>query len=159
MSGNKTHGHTSGAAGTRRQSSTYMAWYNMKARCTNINRSDYNNYGGRGITYDPKWELFENFLADMGERPESVDCYSLDRIDNNGNYSKSNCRWATQVEQNHNQGIAKHNTTGIRGVSWYKPTQSWLARGSHERKVLKLYYGKDFFEACCARKSWENNYV
>lgn len=64
----------------------------MRSRVTNPNRREWAWYGARGITCDPRWAEFVNFLADMGERPEGT---SLDRIDPDGNYELSNCRWAT----------------------------------------------------------------
>jgi hypothetical protein len=75
---------------------TYITWMTMKARCTQPKHAAFKRYGGRGITYHPRWESFENFLADMGVRPEGT---SLDRIDNDGNYEPGNCRWATSKEQ------------------------------------------------------------
>lgn len=90
----RKHGHGSYVAGVSR---TYKSWQEMRARCNNKRSISYPNYGGRGISICARWSEFENFLADMGERPEGK---SLDRIENNGNYEPNNCRWATSKEQN-----------------------------------------------------------
>lgn len=84
-----------GMHGTR----TYRSWNMMKQRCTNPKAPNYQYYGGRGIKYCERWEKFENFLADMGVRPEGM---SIERMDNDGDYEPGNCKWATQVEQVHN---------------------------------------------------------
>lgn len=80
----------------------YKAWISMKQRCDNPKLPSWDRYGGRGITYDPRWSVFENFLNDMGERPKGK---TLDRKDNDGNYTKDNCRWATAKQQQNNTRV------------------------------------------------------
>lgn len=75
----------------------YGIWKSMHQRCRDKNCGGYHNYGGRGITVCPRWDRFEHFLADMGARP--AEGYSLDRVNNNGNYTPDNCRWATSAQQ------------------------------------------------------------
>lgn len=92
---NRTHGQS--------KSLTYTSWKSMKERCLNPNAPNYDKYGGRGVVIHQPWvDSYETFLADVGERP-SYD-YSIDRIDNTGNYVPGNVRWATRSQQQRNKG-------------------------------------------------------
>ncbi len=82
------------------RSLAYRSWENMKQRCLNPKHDSYHYYGARSIAVDPRWLSFDNFLADMGERPEGT---SIDRIDPHGNYEPSNCRWADAKTQANNK--------------------------------------------------------
>jgi hypothetical protein len=88
------------ATNARRCTPTRISWYAMRQRCLDQRHRSYANYGGRGITVCARWELFENFLADMGVRPPGT---TLDRIDVNGDYTPENCRWADAKTQRRNQ--------------------------------------------------------
>ena len=83
------------------RTSEYRTWDGIKQRCLNANSKGYENYGGRGIKVCDRWMEFENFILDMGNKPSKF--HSIDRIDNNGDYEPSNCRWATLKVQNSNK--------------------------------------------------------
>ena len=100
--------------------STYFVWVGLRRRCFNPNHRDYAAYGGRGITVCRRWADYDAFLEDMGERPVGT---SIDRIDNDGNYEPSNCKWATKVEQCRNMRrsrIFPHNGESKTLTEWSK---------------------------------------
>lgn len=89
---NKRHGMS--------ETREYAAWTAMRERCNNPTCHKFHLYGGRGIKVCERWDSFESFYADMGPRPKG---YSIERVDNDGSYEPSNCKWATKLEQNRNR--------------------------------------------------------
>lgn len=85
-------------------SRVYGAWKSMMDRCYRETHPYYNKYGGRGIKVCGHWHEFSAFYADMGDPPDGL---SLDRVDNNGSYEPSNCRWATKKEQSVNRSVTR----------------------------------------------------
>lgn len=118
-----THGKTS--------SPTFVSWDSMKQRVLNQNHKSYANYGGRGIKVCERWlESFENFFADMGERPDGM---TLDRIDVDGNYEPTNCRWATPKTQSNNR--SNNHSVEYKGVK--KTITEWAAEIGISKEALR----------------------
>lgn len=135
---NSKHGYS--AAKEHRLTKTYRVWRNAINRCHNTDAQAYDNYGARGIAVCKRWRAsFENFLSDMGERPEGM---SLDRIDNDKGYSKKNCRWATIVEQNQN----RRTTRFIEHGGEYLCLSEWAKRAGISKELLwyRLKQGWEF---------------
>jgi hypothetical protein len=107
----KTHGLS------RPRDPTYTTWALMWQRCTNPRADNFRWYGARGIRVCSRWKKFENFLADMGRRPDGM---TIDRKDTDGNYEPDNCRWATPLEQASNK--RKNNAVGKPGGPTGGPT-------------------------------------
>jgi hypothetical protein len=111
---NETHGH----ARRGRVSPTYKTWRSMHMRCYRENNPSFDHYGAKGVIVCNRWHTFENFLSDMGERPEGC---TIDRVDSNKNYTKTNCRWLNASE---NSARAQNRYLTFRGK---KKTISQLA--------------------------------
>lgn len=133
----------------------YKIWTSMIQRCMNTNSAMYKNYGARGITVSEAWLTFENFYADMGDRPDGR---TLDRENNNSGYSKENCRWATHKEQSANKRdrlMNKNNSTGVEGVYWKKSHNKYVARKTVNGKRTYIGFYKTIDEAKAAIESYQ----
>ena len=107
----------------------YQTWGRMLQRCTNPNDRSYANYGGRGIKVRDEWRNFETFYVDMGPRPSEL--YSLDRINNDGDYCKENCKWSTKSEQAINRAPAYTH---------------YEAKQAHKKQLARAYWRSKGFE-------------
>ncbi len=90
----------------------HSSWTQIKQRCNNPNNPRFADYGGRGIKVCERWEKFETFFADMGERPAG---FSIERLDNDKGYEPSNCKWASRSEQNNNRRALKRMSVEFNG--------------------------------------------
>ena len=107
---------------------TWTSWKSMHGRCNDVGRHNYHRYGGRGIKVAARWGDFKSFYEDMGDRPEG---FTIDRVDNNGDYTPENCRWISHAEQHRNKSTTKLNAVAV--------------------KVIRLLHSKGFSNARLAR--------
>ena len=120
----------------------------MKARCSNKNSKKYKYYGGREISFDPRWTKFENFLFDMGERPSAK--HTLERRDVNKGYNKENCYWATGPTQSRNRRYTKLSMGAARAI------RKMYASGLFTQKEIAFEFNihKGHVPAIIANKYW-----
>lgn len=132
------HGHCRKSG----QSSEYMIWASMRQRCYNPKSSAFKDYGQRGITVCERWNLFENFIEDMGPRPQGM---TLERKDNSQGYNPDNCKWATRAENNGN----KRNNIWLEsnGVTMIASEWAALAAVSYRTFLKRINRGWDVQKA------------
>lgn len=138
-----------------RRTPEYRAWDNMIQRCYNPKYIRTHRYKGRNIRVCDRWlDSFDNFLEDMGERPNKN--YSLDRINNDGNYEPSNCKWSTAFEQLSNSSMyLKSNNLfpGIRTTVWLDGSVHYLVTAHFSGKYRSIGCYTDIEEAVSAKLS------
>ena len=147
----KTHGILVGA---RRNGypSIYRSWALMKSRCHNKNNPHYHNYGGRGINICGRWlgkDGFASFWVDMGEKPDGT---TLDRIDNNGNYESSNCRWATRAEQARNKRNTRLNEIAVKVIRYMFEKKGY----GHTRIGRAMGISREYIRDIVTYKNWRD---
>lgn len=133
----------------------YSVHQAMRRRCYNPNSDHYKYYGARGIKVCDRWlgpSGFAHFAEDMGNKPEGM---TIDRIDNDGDYTPDNCRWATRSTQQINQRINSVNTSGYKGVHYMKSIDRWVAYIDYKGKRTNIGSFKDKSDAVAARKDAE----
>ena len=135
----------------------HYVWRAMRQRCQNPNAQQYKHYGGRGIKVCPEWEDSRTFIE--WALPRWRPGLSLDRIDNDGDYTPDNCRFAGRVTQGLNRRKGKNNTSGHSGVSYIKAKEKWKAYGTVEGTVMYLGIFEKKEDAIEARKAWERRHV
>jgi len=139
----------------------YRAWGNMINRCVNPNSINYHRYGGRGIKVCADWSCsFEEF-SDWAFSNGYADDLTIDRIDNDGNYEPTNCRWVTaEVNSRNTTVLYSHNSSGYRGVTWDKLNKKWQAKACVKKNTINIGGYDTAKEAALARDKFiiANNY-
>ena len=137
----------------------YRTWKNMRQRCLNKNNKSYENYGGRGISICDEWKndyiKFYNWSINNGYE----DNFTIDRINNDGNYEPNNCRWTSRFVNASNRETFKNNKSGYSGVYFFKPTKKWASLLRYKNKLNSLGHYLTKKEALDARNKFivDNN--
>lgn len=131
----KIHGET-------HKTPEYYIWISMRQRCNTVTNSAYKYYGGRGIKVCDRWNNYQDFLSDMGRRPTPK--HQIDRINVNGNYEPSNCRWITQMENANN----KRNNTMLTYLGVTDTLPNWarkfeIQQGTLRRRIFNAKWSID----------------
>ena len=147
------HGYSSGGHNHK----LYDVWYAMKHRCININNPEYHRYGGRGVSICKEWldpKIFIEWCLANGYQ----EGLSIDRINNDGDYTPNNCRFTTQIVQAQNFGVSSKSKTGVKGVSWHSQCDKWRAYITLNGKQKSLGLFTSIEDASNARALAEKNY-
>ena len=119
--------------GESHQTPEYQTWCSIRQRCFNKNSADYPDYGGRGITVCLRWSNYENFLEDMGRRPQGC---SINRIDNDGDYTPQNCEWSDKYQQARNRRSNKYIVyLGMRMTATEAAKRAGIKKGTLLRRI------------------------
>lgn len=143
-----THGYA--------KTTTYNSWLAMRQRCYYEKSDEYFRYGERGINVCDRWlNSFENFLEDMGERPQG---HTLDRIDSLKGYSKDNCKWSTPTEQARNTQVRVSSASGVKGVTFHSVQKKWQVSITVAGKTIYLGIYENLEHAIRVRLEAEEEY-
>lgn len=136
----------------------YAIYNSIKDRCFNENNERYHKYGGRGITICDEWKNSFQAFYNWSIKHGYEDGLSIDRIDNDGDYEPSNCRWISLGLQQHNKGIQINNQSGVTGVCYDNTRKRWRAYIKVNNKPIHLGYYNDIDSATRVRKDAEVKY-
>ncbi|ALY08058.1 hypothetical protein BhaS171_00002 [Bacillus phage vB_BhaS-171] len=151
---NRTANLQHGLGSKKVRDSIYHAWDSMKRRCLTKSNINFHYYGGRGIRICDEWMEyipFREWSLNNGYKEN----LTLDRIDPNGNYEPSNCRWTDRTTQSYNRNIQSNNTSGKTGVVWVPMSSKWKAEIKKHGRVYRLGHYDSFDDAVKARKCGE----
>ena len=134
---------------------TRKRWHSMRARCNNDSTDNYKKYGGAGITYHPDWDVYQNFLDDLGECPFG---YVLDRIDGNFDYVPGNCRWVTKADSAKNRSTTKLTYEQARTIKMLVKAKNPDVTIMHFSRVVASVLGLtvSLVRDVARGKSWES---